>query len=93
MTDRTEMEAVLEAVLFVSSEPVPRGKLLDLFEPEERAEAEAALEAVLARYTPMAGDGTDGEPAADQGRGVMAEEVGGGVRLVTRPEMVGWLRR
>jgi segregation and condensation protein B len=96
MTDRTEMEAVLEAVLFVSSEPVPRGKLLDLFEPEERAEAEAALEAVLARYTPIMGAGTDGEPApdqTDQGRGVMAEEVGGGVRLVTRPEMVGWLRR
>ncbi len=93
MTDRTEMEAVLEAVLFVSSEPVPRGKLLDLFEPEERAEAEAALAAVLARYTAVAGDGTDGEPAVDQGRGVMAEEVGGGVRLVTRPEMVGWLRR
>jgi segregation and condensation protein B len=85
MTERAEMEAVLEAVLFVSSEPVPRGKLLDLFEPEERAEAEAALETVLARYAL--------DPEGSTQRGVMAEEVGGGVRLVTRPEMVGWLRR
>jgi segregation and condensation protein B len=88
MTERSEMEAVLEAVLFVSSEPVPRGKLLGLFEEEERAAAEAALEAVLARYS----SGNDGE-GSDGGRGVMAEDVAGGVRLVTRPEMVGWLRR
>jgi segregation and condensation protein B len=75
------MEAVIEAVLFVSSEPVPRTRLLELFEEEEREEAAAALDAVLARY------------AADSGRGVMVEDVAGGVRLVTRPEMGVWLRR
>ena len=81
MSERGEMEAVIEAVLFVSSEPVPRTRLLELFEEEEREEAAAALDAVLARYT------------ADSGRGVMVEDVAGGVRLVTRPEMGVWLRR
>ncbi len=81
MSERGEMEAAVEAVLFVSSEPVPRARLLELFAEEERAEAGSAIEAVLARY------------AAGEGRGVVAEEVAGGVRLVTRPEMNDWLRR
>lgn len=81
MTERSDMEAALEAILFVSSEPVPRTRLLELFPEEERAEAEAALEAVLARYT------------GEEGRGVLVEDVAGGVRIATRPEAVGWLRR
>jgi len=84
MTDRMEMEAALEAILFVSSEPVPRIKLLELFDEDERAEAAEALEAVLARYA-------DGESRGD--RGVLVEDVAGGVRLATRPEVGGWLRR
>jgi len=78
------MEAALEAILFVSSEPVPRTKLLDLFEEGERAEAAEALEAVLARYL-------DADSLGN--RGVLVEDVGGGVRLATRPEVGGWLRR
>ena len=80
MTERSEMEAVFEAILFVSSEPVPRARLLELFEEGEREEAAQALAAVLARY-------------AGEGRGVLVEDVAGGVRLATRPEVVGWLRR
>ncbi|MEM7480267.1 MAG: SMC-Scp complex subunit ScpB [Acidobacteriota bacterium] len=80
MTTRAEMEAALEAVLFVSSAPVPRKKLLELFEDDDADTAKEALAAVLERY---AGDD----------RGVMLEEVAGGVRLVTRPELHGWLRR
>jgi segregation and condensation protein B len=81
MSERGEMEAVIEAILFVSSEPVPRARLLELFEEEEREQAGEALAAVLARY------------AAGDGRGVMVEDVAGGVRLVTRPETGVWLRR
>ena len=80
-TSREEMEAALEAVLFVAAEPLPRERMLELFDEGERAEAAAALHAVLERYGSAAG------------RGVMAEEVGGGVRLVTRPELHGHLRR
>ncbi len=78
------MEAALEAILFVSSEPVPRAKLMELFDEAERAEAAEALETVLARYA-------DGESLGD--RGVLVEDVAGGVRLATRPEVGGWLRR
>src|SRR5215216_10000 len=80
MTERSEMEAALEAILFVWSEPIPRAKLLELFDEEEREQAAEALEAVLARY-------------AGEGRGILVEDVAGGVRLATRPEVVGWLRR
>jgi segregation and condensation protein B len=81
MTERSDMEAAIEAVLFVSSEPVPRTRLLEMFDEEEREQAAEALEAVLSRYQ-------EGE-----GRGVMAEDVAGGVRIATRPEAVTWLRR
>ena len=81
MTERPDMEAAIEAILFVSSEPVPRARLLELFDEEDREAAAAALEAVLTRY------------GAGDERGVMVEEVAGGVRLATRPEVAGWLRR
>jgi segregation and condensation protein B len=89
MTERSEMEAAIEAILFVSSEPVPRTKLLELFEEDERQQAAEALEAVLARFSPTAG----AEGAEADGRGILVEDVGGGVRLATRPEVGGWLRR
>jgi segregation and condensation protein B len=75
------MEAALEAILFASVEPIPRGRLVEIFEEADRPAAEEALAAVLDRYR------------AEDGRGVMAEEVAGGVRLVTRPELGGWLKR
>jgi segregation and condensation protein B len=81
MIERSELEAALEAVLFVSSDPVPRTRLLEMFDEADREEAARALEDVLDRYAPAAG------------RGIQAEEVAGGVRLVTRPELHGWLRR
>jgi segregation and condensation protein B len=89
MTERSDMEAAIEAILFVSSEPVPRTKLLELFHEDERELAAEALESVLARYSAGDGEGTGG----GGGRGVLVEDVGGGVRLATRPEVVGWLRR
>ena len=80
-TPRDEMESAIEAILFVSSEPVRPAKLFELFEENEQEEAEAALQTVLERY------------AGSDGRGVMLDEVAGGLRLVTRPELAGWLRR
>jgi len=80
MSERGELEAAIEAILFVSSEPVPRGRLVELFDEDDREAAAAALAAVLERY-------------GGEARGVMVEDVAGGVRLVTRPEMGVWLRR
>ncbi len=82
-----EMEAVFEAVLFVTPEPVKRDKLLSLFSERQQKKAEAALERVLERYS------APEEKEESAARGVMLDEVAGGVRLVTRPELHGYLRR
>jgi segregation and condensation protein B len=76
-----EMMAALEAILFVAGEPLSRERLLEVFEPDERADAGRALDAVLERHR------------SAEGHGIMAEEVGGGVRLVSRPELHGYVRR
>jgi segregation and condensation protein B len=81
MTEPAEMQAALEAILFMAREPLAREKLLDVFEPGEREEARAALEALLTRY----------RQAPD--RGILAEQVAGGIRLVTRPDLAPYLRR
>lgn len=81
MTERSELESALEAVLFVAAEPVPRARILEIFEPSDREAAAEALTSVLERY------------AAIEGRGIFIEEVAGGLRLVTRPELHGYLRR
>ena len=81
MTDRAEMEAVLEAVLFVAAEPVTGERLRELFTEQELQHFDAALEEVLRRYSPGAG------------QGVFIEEVAGGLRLVTRPELNAYLRK
>lgn len=78
---RAEMVAALEAILFVAGEPLARERLLEVFDAGERAEGERALRAVIARYQPA------------EGSGVMVEEVGGGIRLASRPELHGYLRR
>ncbi|HEV8240906.1 MAG TPA: SMC-Scp complex subunit ScpB [Thermoanaerobaculia bacterium] len=81
MTERSEMEAALEAVLFVAPEPLSRERLLELFDEGEREQAAAALDAVLERH------------GGGEGRGIMVEEVGGGIRLVSRPELHPYLKR
>ena len=75
------MEAALEAILFVAPEPLPRERLLELFEEGEREQAGEALAAVLERHR------------GGEGRGIMIEEVGGGIRLVSRPELHPYLKR
>lgn len=81
MSDRAELESVIEAMLFVAGETTPRERLLEVFDEEDRGEATAALEAVLERYRPA------------PGRGVVVEEVAGGIRLATPPECGPYLRR
>ncbi len=81
MSDDLELQAALEAILFASTEPVSRSRLAEVFSRREADAVAAALEAVLERY------------AADpEARGIQIEEVAGGLRLVTRPELHGHLR-
>ena len=81
MSTRVELEAALEALLFVTAEPVSAERLLAVFDEADRSEAAAALEGLRARYQPA------------EGRGVVLEEVAGGLRIVTAPEYHPYLRR
>jgi segregation and condensation protein B len=85
VTAPEEMAAALEAILFVATEPVPRQRLLEVFEESEREAAAVALEQVLERYQ------ANGEGAGR--RGVRLEEVAGGLRLATDPSLHGYLKR
>ena len=80
MTTRGEMEAAFEALLFASSDLLSRAEMLALFETDDSAQREEALDTVLERYR-----------GVREGRGVVLDEVAGGYRLVTRPELHGYL--
>ena len=86
MTDQAEMAAVFEALLFASPDPQPEAKLLEVFPESSREQAREALQTVLARYR---ADESGGQPD----RGVVVDHVGGGYRLVTRPDLHAYLRR
>ncbi len=81
MTDRTEMEAAIEAVLFVANEPIAPARLLEIFGERDRVAASEALGTVIERYS----GGPD--------RGIAVEEVAGGLRLATRPDLNAYLRK
>ena len=81
MTDPQEIEAAIEAALFVTSKPIRRQKILEVFGSRDRKAAREALERVLERYR------------GEANRGVVVEEVASGLRLVTRPELHGYLRK
>ena len=80
-TAREELEAAIEAILFVATEPVSTERLYALFGEDEREAVDAALAAVIARYP--------GSPA----QGLVADFAAGGVRLVTRPALQSYLRK
>src|SRR5438477_370642 len=67
---------VVEALLFASDTPLEAERIRDVLDLESAQAARELVEEVRARY---------------QERGLMLVEVGGGYRLVTRPELAPWL--
>src|SRR5947207_11808561 len=67
---------VVEALLFASDTPLEAERIRDVLDLESAQAASELVEEVRARY---------------QERGLMLVEVGGGYRLVTRPELAPWL--
>lgn len=78
--DQRELKAILEAVLFVSSEPVPVARLTSILGKISKAEVVQAL-------TMLAHD------LEQDGRGIQLVQVAGGYRLVTKQEYGPWLKR
>ncbi len=77
--DETALVAVLEALLFASSEPLSRSELRAAFPGVEDARIDAAT-------------ATLENALADPSRGIRLEHVAGGIRLVTSPEVAEPLR-
>lgn len=71
---------IVEALLFASDSPVEAEQIRAVLELPGTAEARALVEELSARY----------EAA---GRSLTIVEVGGGFRMVTRPELAPWLVR
>ncbi len=78
--DARELKAILEAVLFVSPEPVPLARLLSIVGTVSKAEVVQAL-GILAHDLDQ------------DGRGIQLVQVAGGYRLVTKQEYGPWLKR
>lgn len=78
--DMRELKAILEAVLFVSPEPVPVARLMAIVGTVSKAEVVQALD-ILAHDLDQ------------EGRGIQLVQVAGGYRLVTKQEYGPWLKR
>jgi len=75
-----ELAAVLEALLFVSPEPVPVSRLATAVGNVSKAEVEQALSRLE-------------QDLAQDNRGVQLVKLAGGYRLVTKAEYAPWLKR
>ena len=71
---------IVEALLFASDVPLEAERIREVLDLENAAAARGLVEELMARY--------EAEP-----RGLDVVEVGGGFRMVTRPELAPWLVR
>ena len=69
---------VVEALLFASDTPLEAERIREVLELESAQAARELVEELRARY---------------QDRGLQIVEVGGGYRMITRPELAPWLVR
>lgn len=75
-----ELQAILESLLFVSSEPLSLARLAAVLGNIQKVEVEAALRSL-------------GQAFEQEGRGVRLAEIAGGYRLVTKQEYAPWIKR
>ena len=71
---------VVEAMLFASDVPLEAERIREVLDLENAAAARTLVEELIGRY--------EADP-----RGLAIVEVGGGYRMVTRPELAPWLVR
>src|SRR5256884_7515553 len=74
------LKGILEAILFVSAEPLSVDRMLGVVEGVAREELMSALRALQADY-------------AAEGRGLQLIEVAGGFQITTRPDCAPWIKR
>jgi segregation and condensation protein B len=77
--DQSQLEAIIEALVFASPEPLTPKMLFKLLADEPKEDVTAAIEALKQGYT--------------QRGGLHLTEVAGGYQITTRPEFHDWVRR
>lgn len=75
-----ELQGILEALLFVSAEPLPATRLVAAIGTVSKGEIEEALHHL-------------GRALDQEGRGVRLVAVAGGYRLVTKQDYASWVKR
>lgn len=75
-----ELQAILEALLFVSSEPLSLARVVAVMGNVPKVEVEEALRNI-------------GQALEKEGRGVRLTVVAGGYRLVTKHDYAPWIKR
>ena len=77
--DGRQLEAIVEALVFASPEPLTPKMLFKLLADEPKDDVQAALDRLIVRY--------------EQPGGLHLAQVAGGVQITTRPELHDWVRR
>ncbi len=80
MSDAPDRQAIVEALLFVTEEPLPLAKVQEILADAESAQTEQTIRDLALRLEADA-------------RGLMVQEVAGGYRLATRPEVAPWVMK
>jgi segregation and condensation protein B len=75
-----QLKSAIEALVFVSGNPVSLDRLKGIFEEASAEQIEAQVRLLQQEYN-------------DRGSGLMIAEVAGGYQLATRPELFGWIRK
>jgi len=75
-----QLKSAIEALLFVSNNPLSLDRLKGIFEETQPEQIHAQILALSHEYD-------------ERGAGIMLAEVAGGYQLATRPENVSWIRK
>lgn len=76
--DENEVRAVIEALLFISSEPVREEEILSVIGMEYQSILPAILQRLMLEFS-------------EKERGINMEKVAGGYRLTTKPHLSHWI--
>jgi segregation and condensation protein B len=80
LSDLRALRGILEAVLFVATDPIPMTRIVSLLGAVTKQQVEQALTALR-------------HECEQEGRGLQLVEVAGGYKLVTKAEFAPWLKR
>jgi segregation and condensation protein B len=78
--ETSEMQAVMEAVIYVADDPVKLEQFREIFPDASAEELEKALKTLIETFNARPG-------------GMIIREVAGGYRMTTRPEHHEWIRK